>query len=204
MSAPDPFEQRRRQRALKAAERLTKKDGHRCHGCGHKFARLRLSRCPTCLDKRSDQEAAIRERHSRQALPKHVQERLLERLAAGEDPVQACAELDITIQRVHHHHRYDPAWEQALDEALTAGRAAALEHGRSPTYKMDRCRCPECRAAHHPKKATFDLQGMAARDRRRRAEKRRLRRWEAAQRAKEDRKARPEEGPAGPVDPEKA
>ncbi|SIO86456.1 hypothetical protein [Nocardiopsis sp. JB363] len=198
MSAPDPFEQRRQQRALKAAERLAKKDGHRCHDCGHKFARLKMSRCPACLDKRSDQEAALRERHSHQALPTLVQDRLLKQLAAGEDPVQVCAELNITTQRIYHHRLYDPAWEQALDEALTAGRAAGLEHGHSSTYKWDRCRCPECKAAHHPKEPVFDLEGMAARDRRRRAEKRRLRRWEVVQRAKEDRETHPVKGPVGP------
>ncbi|MEO3976285.1 hypothetical protein [Streptomyces sp. CAU 1734] len=72
---------------------------------------------------------------------------LLERLAGGQPLGEALADLGIPQQRVHGWAAYDPAWQDQLDTALTAGRDPELDHGRTATYRIHKCRCPECRTA---------------------------------------------------------
>ncbi|MFC8458623.1 hypothetical protein ACFUJ0_17490 [Streptomyces sp. NPDC057242] len=73
---------------------------------------------------------------------------LLRRLAAGEHLTDACRALGLSVHRVYGFRRYDGAWGEQLDAALTAGRDSEFAHGTEAAYRHAGCRCPECRAAH--------------------------------------------------------
>jgi hypothetical protein len=73
--------------------------------------------------------------------------RLLER---GVAISEAAEKVGITVQAVHARCRFDPEWQGLLDAALIAGRDPDAPYGTPTGYRRYRCRCPDCRRAHHP------------------------------------------------------
>ncbi len=108
-------------------------------------------RCAECRTAHNDGSRAHRRRivDTRQFPPK-IRSRVLALIAAGVHITDAAAALKTSQQAIHHYARVHPEWGAELDEALFAGRSPDVPHGTETGYRNHRCRCPECRTAHHP------------------------------------------------------
>lgn len=107
-------------------------------------------RCPGCRESHNRETRLWRRRRADAALPSITRECLLTLIASGVAPATAADELGVTVQRIYARRRFDPEWDERLDEALLRGRDPEAPHGTHQAYRHHRCRCPECRAAHHP------------------------------------------------------
>ncbi|GAA4010479.1 hypothetical protein GCM10022247_35860 [Allokutzneria multivorans] len=103
--------------------------------------------CDQC---RSAHNIATRDwRRGLARVPDHIREAVLADLALGGDLGEVAEAHDLTPQRLHGQAAVDPVWRKQFDEALMAGRDPSLAHGYEMTYRKDKCRCPDCRQAHH-------------------------------------------------------
>lgn len=84
------------------------------------------------------------------AFPPKARTRLLRLISRGATITEAAEQVGVTTHAVYGRRRVDPAWGNRLDAALMAGRDPDVPHGIPSGYRHHRCRCPECRAAHHP------------------------------------------------------
>lgn len=108
-------------------------------------------RCNHCRQRHNDENRQRRRRDvSDPALSPTVRTQLLRLLSSGVSPVAAARELGVTTQRMYTRRRYDAEWDEQMDDALMQGRDPEITHGTTVGYRYYRCRCPECRAAHHP------------------------------------------------------
>lgn len=62
---------------------------------------------------------------------------------------QAADAAGVTAQAIWGRARVDAGWRDQLNQALVAGRDPEVPHGTLSGWRWYRCRCPECRAAHH-------------------------------------------------------
>lgn len=90
-----------------------------------------------------------RRRRPAAEVPQTTWGELLRRVRGGEQMPQAAALLGLTAQTVHAACRRRPERAAELDVALRAGRDPGIEHGTTTGYRRHRCRCPDCRLAHH-------------------------------------------------------
>ncbi|WP_213455448.1 helix-turn-helix domain-containing protein [Rhizomonospora bruguierae] len=107
-------------------------------------------RCPCCLSAHNADTASRRRAASDDRFPLRQRRRLLRLIAQGAPVTEAAELVGVTYQAVHARTRTDPAWQGLLDQALMTGRRVDVPHGTESGYRQYRCRCPECRRAHHP------------------------------------------------------
>lgn len=77
-----------------------------------------------------------------------VQEKLLDLIRSGTDINHAAEQLGTSQQAIHGYADRNPKFAVELDNAWLVGRPDA-RHGTPTGYRWDRCRCSDCRAAHH-------------------------------------------------------
>lgn len=107
-------------------------------------------RCSECRTAHNDGSRTFRRRVvDTRRFPPKLRDRLLALIAAGVHITDAAAALRTSQQAIHRYARVHPEWGAELDEALMGGRAPEVPHGTEAGYRHHRCRCPECRQAHH-------------------------------------------------------
>lgn len=82
--------------------------------------------------------------------PLRQRRKLLRLLARSTAITDAAEQVGVTVQTIHARTRIDPNWQGLLDQALMTGRDPEAPHGTPTGYRHYKCRCPECRQAHHP------------------------------------------------------
>ncbi|GAB2859208.1 hypothetical protein GCM10022221_68470 [Actinocorallia aurea] len=82
-----------------------------------------------------------------------MEEQILAAIAAGGGIAEVAEAHGVTTVALHGRAQWDADWSRRLDAALMQGRDESLDHGRRGTYRHQRCRCSECRAAQHPRRA---------------------------------------------------
>lgn len=107
-------------------------------------------RCSLCGDAHNAGLRVWRRDRADRRFPAPQRRLLLKLLSRGQSITDAAMAVGVATQTVHSRSRVDPGWQQRLDEALMAGRDPRVRHGTEDGYRNGRCRCPECRAAHHP------------------------------------------------------
>ena len=120
----------------------------RCKGCGRP-ARPEGRWCKTCIEEHLHESARRRDRQRRGRLSPSVRRTILARVARGEHLPDVAADLGVTMQAVWGAALVWPWWREELDAALVAGRDPGLAHGTEQAYRHSKCRCPDCRGAHH-------------------------------------------------------
>lgn len=118
----------------------------RCADCS-KVLHWKHTRCTKCLAEHREKSRVRKQEISAAIFTPARRARLLELLAAGTALSAACHEVGVSAPHVHGFRTYDPAWGAALDQALMQGRDPKLKHGTPSSYRIHRCRCPECRRA---------------------------------------------------------
>jgi hypothetical protein len=96
----------------------------------------------------NDQTRAWRQELAAARFPAGQRRRLLAMLASGTPIQEAAATVGVTVQTVFGARAWARGWGGELDESLMAGRRDDISHGSSHSYKVHRCRCPECRRAN--------------------------------------------------------
>lgn len=111
-------------------------------------SRWRLGcRCDDCWEAHRVHQRAERRAKSIAALRPH-RAKILRALAHGRSVDEALLGTGLTPGNLYGIAKWDQEWAAQLDSALLAGRDPRLRHGTEVAYKVGRCRCPECRAAH--------------------------------------------------------
>jgi hypothetical protein len=107
-------------------------------------------RCvPACRQAHNDDTRAWRREKMR--IPDSVRRSILADLAAGGHITEVADAHELTQQRLHRQGDVDPQWKKQMDQALMTGRHPDAPHSTEQGYRRPwRCRCPECRRAHHP------------------------------------------------------
>lgn len=82
--------------------------------------------------------------------PARARRRVLAQLRRGRSPVEAAAAVGLPVQTLYARRRFDVAWARQMDDALMEARDPGVPHGTPTGYRHHGCRCPECRAVHHP------------------------------------------------------
>lgn len=106
-------------------------------------------RCDSCRDAHNRNLRRYRRRHAAQTLPPSTRRSILAAIRAGTPLVVAAAQAGTTQQRIWALARAVSQFGAHLDAALMWARDPAVPHGTPSGYRHHRCRCPECRAAHH-------------------------------------------------------
>lgn len=114
-----------------------------CHDC-RRYTHTAYSRCDDCRFKR---RASDRKRRavSRILFGAELRGQLLQQLRKGRPLGEACLILQVSTPQVHSFARINPWFRIELDQALMKGRNPDLDHGTESSYRIHRCRCPECR-----------------------------------------------------------
>lgn len=84
---------------------------------------------------------------------------ILREVADGRRLPEVAAALGISTNAIHGLARTDPGWRRDLETAVMDGRDPDIEHGAAASYRRQRCRCRDCREAHHAgdrQRATHD------------------------------------------------
>lgn len=115
--------------------------------CGTPSGWRRGCGCDPCYDAHNLDTRDWRRGKAR--IPDDIRASVLADLAAGGHITEVATDHELTCARLHGQARTDPDWAAAMDAALTEGRDPTLAHGLATTYRHDRCRCPDCRDAHH-------------------------------------------------------
>lgn len=106
-------------------------------------------RCEPCRAAHSGDSQQQR-RTAMVALSDPVADQLFADLAAGVPLRDAALQHGLTSHQVYGRATWDTAWAARLDAAQREGRDPTLEHGTATAYRHGHCRCPDCRATHHP------------------------------------------------------
>lgn len=103
-------------------------------------------------------EAARRlnEAVTRNLLLPAVRTDLLAAVAAGATLDDAARRYGATRQRVTALAQLDAEFADALDEAYRTAAAPDTPHGTSTGYRHYRCRCCDCRVAHHGQRSASE------------------------------------------------
>ena len=117
---------------------------------------------PTPLSRwrQGDRDAEAREAHNAEIrdlrrataagrLGPSVRAYILREVADGRRLPDVATALGVSVNAIHGLARADADWQQALDTAVMEGRDPDIEHGAPGSYRTTRCRCRECREAHH-------------------------------------------------------
>lgn len=107
-------------------------------------------RCNECAHAHNGDTRTWRRSLADAAFPARTRTRLLRAIRGGATVVDAAERVGVTQHAVYARRRFDTQWGEQLDEALMAGRNPDAPHGTETGYRRWGCRCPECRAAHHP------------------------------------------------------
>lgn len=107
-----------------------------------------------CHCNRCREVHALAARHDRRTaaedrFPQRKRGRLLGLIRRGASVADAADRLGLAQQTVHAYARQYTDWQIKLDAALMEGRDPDAPHGTPTGYRWHRCRCPECRQAHH-------------------------------------------------------
>jgi hypothetical protein len=106
-------------------------------------------RCSLCTRAHNDDTRTWRRTLVEAGFPAKVRRRVLRLCASGHAPADAASRLGLHVQAVWGYARSHPEWLAALDQALLAGRNPNIPHGTPTGYRHWKCRCHECRSAHH-------------------------------------------------------
>ncbi len=107
-------------------------------------------RCTDCRCAHNTDSRTYRRHLAEVAFPAAARTQLLRLIRRGSTVVEAAEQIGVTTHAVYARRRYDHRWAERLDKALTVGRDPDVPHGTESGYRTHGCRCPECRAAHHP------------------------------------------------------
>ncbi|GIH70359.1 hypothetical protein [Sphaerimonospora thailandensis] len=99
---------------------------------------------------RNGHNAAERERRAQAADAKvrPVWRGILSQVREGVHIGDAAKRAGVTLHAVYGHAARDVRRQRALDAALMAGRDPDISHGTNHSYRVHKCRCPECKVAH--------------------------------------------------------
>lgn len=104
-------------------------------------------RCEVCLADRARQQGDLRRKQAEERLPFTARRDVVGALWGGKSLDQACEMAGMSSRELFGMGQAIPEFGEAVDAALMGTRDAGLKHGKELTYRVHRCRCPECRAA---------------------------------------------------------
>jgi len=91
----------------------------------------------------------IREERAADTFPPETRASVLEAVAKGVTLADAAQAVGLTRQFVSAWAVRDDGFADELDDAYRAAAPTDTPHGTPTGYRYHRCRCRECRAAHH-------------------------------------------------------
>jgi hypothetical protein len=98
----------------------------------------------------ADDMSERRRRASEETLDDAARAKLLALVTGGTSITDAARQVGTTQQHLRAIAQWNEPWADALDDACRAGADPDTPHGTTSGYRIYRCRCRECRAAHHP------------------------------------------------------
>ena len=101
-------------------------------------------RCTLCREAHSDRQRALGRAIAQKRLPPEVRQQLIDAIYSSQPFRQILRDLGLTSNQVWGLTQTDLEWSAALEEALTATRRDALQHGTNAAYVAG-CVCNDCR-----------------------------------------------------------